>query len=496
MKKAYIYMCLLTLAFVMPGCKKYLYEKPITNSYDEIFWVNEKNATQAVSGAYFLFRDALRNGQSYFTFADVAADNMVNFEWNWASLLRDPGNFKFGYVPYLEDQLWDWSKFYDAIAQCNLVLDKVPGIPESGFTNAGARDRLMGEAYFIRAYAYFYILRVWGEPVLATVPIRESELSNPPNLARSSDADAIKQIQADLAKAIQLLPESTDEQPVKANKYAAYALKTHVDAWDHKWESAIASADAVINSDQYELADSSVYRDIWRGKTDEPIFELATRFNTSSNETGGLSFFGALLRIPQYNKNGGLIVNTAKLFGRINEYNTNDVFYVGKDSLYSALDLRYRKCFVKETKGAMLVKYADVTLLNPDDQSTLMVDNNLVMIRLADIMLLKAEALANLNRNGEAEPIVNEIRERAGVRDYDPAKDGLLKTFVIDERQRELFGEGNAFYDLIRSGLLSQRIPAYAGERWQQKGYYWPLNLRKLKPANDKLTQNYYWATH
>lgn len=495
MKKAYIYLCLLTLVAVMPGCKKYLYEKPINNSYDEIFWVNEKNASQAVTGAYGLFREALLNGDSYFTFSDVAADNIVNYGWNWASLLRDPGNFKFGYVPYLEDQLWDWSRFYDAIAQCNLVLDKVPAIPLSGFTDEAARNKLLGDAYFLRAYAYFYILRVWGEPVLVTEPIRESQLDNPPNFARSSDADAIKQIRADLAKAIELLPETTDEQPVKANKYAAYALKTHLEAWDHKWEAAIASADEVINSDQYELADSSVYRDIWRGKTNEPIFEIATRLNTSSNE-GVFGFFGSLLRIPQYSLNGPMIVNTAKLYGRANEYNTNDVFYVGKDSLYSASDRRYRTCFQKETKGAMLLKYADLVLLDPKNETGFIIDNNLVMIRLADIMLLKAEALANLNRDGEAEPIVNEIRERAEVRNYNAASDGPLKTFIIDERQRELFGEGNAFYDLIRSGLLPQRLPIYAGERWQQKGYYWPLNLRKLKPANDKLTQNYYWATH
>lgn len=498
MKKTYLYISLLLMVAVMPACRKYIYEKPINSSYDDIFWVNQKNADQATAGAYHLLREAVKNGNSYFTFADVAADLMENREWNYTQFLRDPGNFRFGYAPYLEGELWDWSKFYDAIAQCNLILEKLPAIPESGFTDAAVRDRLTGEAHFIRAYAYFYILRVWGEPVLVTKTIKEDELDNTPNYARSTDADAIKLIREDLVKAIELLPETSDEQPVRANKFAAYALQTHVSAWDQQWDEAVQAADKVISSGQYELfMDTTKMQSIWTGETNEPVFEFATRYSDVFDETGVYGFFGGLLReVEGAPAEGGFVVNTSRMLGIVNEFNTNDRFYAGKKPLFTPQDARWNRCFIRETKGAMLVKYANIAYRDAKNKVNPYVDNNLVMIRLADIILLKAEALANLGRNGEAITALNEIRERAGVPDYNAATDGDLKYFIIDERQRELLGEGNAFYDLIRSRQLETRLPVYAGERWQQKGFYWPLNLRTLKPANDKLTQNYYWATH
>ncbi len=251
MKRTYLYICLLALLATAPGCRKYLYEAPINNSYDEIFWVNEKAADQSVASSYHLLRNAVRYGSAYFIFGDMVADIYKNADWNYATLLKS-GNFRFGYVPYLEDQLWDWSRYYDAIAQANLALEKIPTIPESGWQGRFPSRSTARRGIFVRAFSYFQVLRVWGEPVMRMRPLQESELDNPPSIARSTDEEALKLIRQDIDSAIKLLGGGLHpESPVRAGKNATYALKAHVSAWQHDYATTLAAADEVINSGDY-----------------------------------------------------------------------------------------------------------------------------------------------------------------------------------------------------------------------------------------------------
>lgn len=496
MKRTYLYICLLAVLALAPGCRKYLYETPINNSYDEIFWVNEKAADQSVAASYHLLRNAVRYGSAYFIMGDMVADIYRNTEWNYATLLKS-GNFRFGYVPYLEDQLWDWSRYYDAIAQANLALEKIPTIPESGWDDISRRDQLRGEAFFVRAFTYFQVLRIWGEPVMRMRPLQESELDNPPSIARSTDEEALKLIRQDIDSAIQLLSGNVHaEGPVRAGKNAALALKAHVSAWQHDYATTLAAADEVINSGDYTLAETpeELY-ELWMGGSQESIFELNMLFNATFDESSG--FFNSILQKPvRFTGDGGNLLNYPRLFldsAVISDY---------PDPLYrdTVNDLRYNSWYWVEstipTKKAVLLKYTNIGFRDPKNFTGEFSNNNLVMFRLADIMLLKAEALANLGREAEALAAANLVIDTRHGLHYDPAHDGTVKEFLLDERNRELVGEGSIFFDMVRTGFLPKKLNAYAGERWAQKGYYWPINMRSLKPTNDKLTQNYYWATH
>lgn len=513
MKRKLIYACLLAVVAIAPGCRKYLYEEPINNSYDEIFWVNEKAADQSVAGAYHLLRNAIRSENAFFTFSEIAADIYTNGGWNYASLLK-AGNFRFGYAPYLEGALWDWSRYYDAIAQANLALEKIPTIPDAGWQDISRRDKLRGEAFFLRAYTYFQVLRIWGEPVIRLKPLQESELDNPPSIPRSTDAEAIKVIRQDIDSAIKLLENNHPEGTVRAGKYAAYALKAHVAAWAHDNAGVIAAADEVINSNEFQLAqDSTELVKLWDGGSSESIFEVSMLFNPSFDESSG--FFNSILQEPvTKGSNGGNTIILGRLFQVYPEVDAyKDLTPLFADT---STDQRYRHLFFKEHQEkiitypdparkpdtvytpikAILTKYSNVNWRDPKNEVGLYVNNNLVLLRLADIVLLKAEALANLGRDAEALTTAYTVTDLRKGRHYSLAIDGTVKDWVLDERHRELLGEGASFFDLIRTGLLKERIPLYKGERWEQKGYYWPINMRSLKPTNDKLTQNYYWATH
>ncbi len=172
-------------------------------------------------------------------------------------------------------------------------------------------------------------------------------------------------------------------------------------------------------------------------------------FDESSN------FFNSVLQYPvTVNGNGTNVLNYPRLFK--DDANLADY----PDPLYrdTVNDLRYRSWYYVEStlpaKKAVLIKYSNRTFRDPKNFTGEFANNNLVMFRLADIMLLKAEALANLGREADALTAANLVIDTRKGLHYDPTQDGTVKEFLVDERSRELVGEGSIFFDLIRTGFL------------------------------------------
>ena len=148
-----------------------------------------------------------------------------------------------------------------------------------------------------------------------------------------------------------------------------------------------------------------------------------------------------------------------------------------------------------------MYKYHNVIYQNVITQTSPYISNNLVIMRLAGIILLRAEALTKLNRPAEAVSLLNEIRERAGLDDYTYTNEQALYYEIMDETGRELFGEGHWYFDLLRSGLLTDPgydfyIDSYSPTRIQNGGGQWPLNLNTLSGEDPLLVQNSWWAAH
>lgn len=124
----------------------------------------------------------------------------------------------------------------------------------------------------------------------------------------------------------------------------------------------------------------------------------------------------------------------------------------------------------------------------------------MVVLRLADILLLKAEADLNLGDIGGALFYLNAVRQRAGLTPYVFTGQNDLLYTIMDERGRELYGEGQWYFDLVRSGLITNpnydnSIDGYLPNRITNRGYLWPLDLRTLLPQDPLLTQNAWWAS-
>jgi hypothetical protein len=497
----------LLLSVLTFSCKKYLYQGPITSTYGQEFWTSQTAVEQASLAMYGQLRSSLRTGQSHFIFGDIAsgvflpASNNSNFQVKAST--TPP--FNFSYVPYKEPELQNWSRFYQLIAQCNLVLQNVPAMSSSLFTSEAVRNSYIGEALFMRAYTYFYITRVWGDPVYVNQSYNDIDYGNIPPLARTAESVVLDSCIADLKKAAGYL-EFAGGNPAKttrANKGTVYALLAHIYAWKHDYVNAHIACQQVINNGGYTLEPMSTYKNIWKGQSsNESIFELPMTYNpndpnfSSQNSwaEAQFAFFGVYLK--------GTIVDNLRASSWVSpKGGFVDQF------IDTARDLRYKAVLTPtpatggDLAGYLLVKYSSFLYQKPETKTLPYINNNLVLFRLADILLLDAEALANTSDLPGAKLALAKTETRAGITSYQaPSTQYDVLDEIVVERGRELIGEGQWFYDLIRTestqgwleyvGYPADRVTA------ANKGYYWPLDMASLFPQDNLLTQNPWWATH
>lgn len=477
-----IYICGLGLMMSLGSCKKYLNLSPENNTYDEVFWVDANNISKATNGAYSLLRSSLRDERSYFIFGDLAGGNFTVGEdhWNQSDLSKE-GGYLFSYAPYLETSLWNWTRFYEVINQCNLIIDKTPSIPDDKFDGGKeAKNSLIAEAKFIRAYVNFYMQRVWGDILLIKESLKDPQVIPP--VARSSQEATLAFCIEDLTFAIANL--NTNGSKAVASKGAAQALLAHIYAWKHDYKNAEIIATEVINSD-YSLEEINDYRKIWSGQSKESIFEINMLYNTSGDEYSK-DFFSIFLSDPT-----------------IKDKNPASSWTIDEHILTEYFNQNEPRFEAISKKGSsesevFLRKYDNVIYYNPNDEEKYAVSNNLVLLRLADIYLLRAEAFYKNGKEGQARTDLNLIRNRAGLPSINPSGEDLFLE-IFKERRRELIGEGCTQFDVIRMELftkLEDFSRDYSVQRIQNQGYYWPLHMRELLPQNELLTQNPWWKNH
>lgn len=488
MKKLYIYLiCIVAISCTLASCKKFLDEKPISESTDLTFWKNEKDADQGVAAGYALLRKTLNkaDGLAFFAYGDLPTDEYTTGEWRYSDISNVNWSIS---VPGSET--WDrmmqmrrYDTFYSAIDQANRCIKFIPTINDDKFTSAAAKNNLIGEAYFLRAFNYFYMTRIWGDIPLVT---ESAVITDAVDLPRTKDTEVVAQCIKDVTMAISLLNwnyDNSNNRAVRANKGAAYALLAHIYAWKGDYTNCNIATDQLLNQGFYQYVDRGNYLDIFKGKSPEGIFEIAQSDENEGN-VNGVSYF--TLKSPYLTTNTGnarFTINSATLE---NLYNKN------------ANDKRFTNAFaLTSTTDPICIKYSNITYVNGNNVITPVTHNNLIIFRLADIKLLKAEALAALNQYGPAKLVLNEVRQQAGLTGYEGTDANLFEA-VIDERGRELFLEGHRFYDLVRlgkkAGIVKFGDNKISKSDFDQGKYYWPLDPALLQ-INKRLTQTPFWSS-
>ena len=218
----------------LQGCTKLLDQKPYDYPTINTFWQTGKDAETGLAGCYVELRSQLLNGDSglaYFTYGDFPTRVFASGAWGQYPF---EGHFEY----YTGDVLSDYSGFYKTINATNTLIEKVPSIPLNKFnadiqTATKEQNKIMGEAYFIRAYTYFYMARLWGTfPLMLKSISSASEAVN--DVPYSTNAQILDQCMTDLTEAAKRLVwgyTASNEQAVRANLGSVYALIAHINMW-------------------------------------------------------------------------------------------------------------------------------------------------------------------------------------------------------------------------------------------------------------------------
>src|SRR5690606_7566852 len=224
----------------------------------------------------------------------------------------------------------------------------------------------------------------------------------------------------------------------------------------------------LVNNGGYQLADTARYSEIFVGRSRESIFELNMSENTleGSNAHIGMKFLDNTF-IPTYGSNAAHFVPPAYLSNHFYELKTEEGWVWNEAAwawewgevttrVLDTADVRFKSNFIEyRTERPVLKKYSNVVFRNPGQQLEPHLSNNMILFRLSDMLLLKAEIALYQDDPAAATAVINEFRAHYGASPTSQLAPGLSKAEVMDEyileRGKELYMEGHIFWDLVRT---------------------------------------------
>lgn len=446
-----LHKLLLFLALSATACQGILDKEPIAILDAGSFFQTEADAVQAMNAAYqpLLFNNS--NGNFYWAFAVVTADEAITGGDGSRPGITEMDAFTF--TPRTEELNTFWKLQYTGITQCNLVLDHVPDIA----MNEARRNSIIGEALFLRAYYYFLLTQVFGDVPLFTRITPPDQLKAP----RTPKAEIYAQIVADCARAADYLPSTQPASELgRATKGAAYALAAKTFLYQRNWEKTLEYVAKVKGLGVYSLM--SDYVDNFRKNTQnnaESVWEI----QHANLELGVGNFLNQWWASKKYEGYG--FAEATQAF--VDAFETDDPrrkFTVAMNN-EDYFGVVYKPSFSATKYGVRKYLQAKDSVSQKADG-----DINYTAIRFAEVLLWEAEALAELNRAQEAQAPLEAVRARARAQATDPATalppvtttdQQAMRDAVRHERQVELGFEMHRYFDLVRWGIAAQVLPAF-----------------------------------
>jgi starch-binding outer membrane protein, SusD/RagB family len=404
-----------------------------------------------------------------------------------------------------------WRGWYRVVARANDVIDNAPRfLAEEEPTAAEVQDvnRIVAQAHFLRGYAYFNLVRLWGEasykddsarlavPLILHVASTRSDMMVP----RATVGKVYKSIVSDFAKAADGLPTTWDENnKARVTSHAAKGFLGQVHLYMEEYEKAKQYFEEVINSDGYNLVPYSQYSDLFQGKnefSEESLWELNYAVDMQQNIwENGLGSGIALTCAPP----GRGWSNCTPHGVNIERFGTDprlSVCTYHPDDLVATTDGTMAPAGVSEFNytGHSFKKYV------PQDYSVYSTNRNsgcnYIIMRLADVYLMYAEVMNQLGSDDVATEYANKVRRRAYGRtpdapdaevDFSGLSNVQLRDSIREERFRELFAEGHRWFDIVRWGIVEEEVLKYNDKRvtqgvivYQDKDYYYPIPLQEI----------------
>lgn len=522
-KNLYRYTILILALFLYSSCEDFLERDPLSDRLETNFYQTETDAYQALVSAYDpLGWGAMIGNHPFETISDIMSDDAYAGGANANDVPNIVKMDFFDAEPNTGELQGMWNRNYFGIYRCNLLLEK---IDEIEFETEGLKERMIAEVYYLRAYYYFDLIRLFGNVPLILKVLKPSESGQeqaPPELV-------FNQIATDLENAIEVLPESVpDEEKGRATMYSAEALMVkaylfYSGYYSEKQEmqtdkgtlinlgKAVEMVDDIIGSEFYDLETS--FADLFLVSNEnniESVFEIQYgdyqggdwqwRIGTEGNQAVILYGIRDVSDNSIYAPGWSFATVTPELA---------ELFDIGDSRLSASiifadsLDMEG----ITYVEGFQHTGYYNrkFTALKENNATVgdreLLYPNNFPVIRFADVLLMGAE-LHLLNGNlTTAQQYYTRVRMRAFGPGHTPptlTADNAGLDLIYTERRLELAGEGHRYWDVLRRGIVfandelsdtSSDYPFYIEFNTETKGLL-PIPAQEIQISNFSLIQN------
>lgn len=513
--KNYIYIFAALLLGLLSSCDDFLTQKSPDQLTTDTFWRDLEDAESAISSAY----SQLENSTNTWDYAEIKwpveayredvvilGNDAMNYP-NWVELSN------FNYTNGNSQFLYYWRNNYTGVSFTNQIIEKIEQI-SSDKISGEQRAQIKGEAHFLRAYYHLKNILNWKDII-----IRDKYITSPSELdkATSPRIMAWDFIVSDLKKALDL-PISYDGENIgRATSGAAYSylgfvyLTRAYEEVDKKQEYLELAIEAFNKVTGYELEEN--FKSMFNGENKnckESIFELQFTMNNAN----GADYTTQAHKWIAASELGGWdeIIPSERLVNELKKEGE-----IGKNGMYDKrlyhtifCDLPYFNDGTGKVFGSDYKDLFKTAVLGPDGKPTgdfeyydrpvfhkllpatkeKMDKNdsaiNLPLMRYANVLLLKAEALNELNRTAEAIPLINEVRAKHG--DMPPMVGTTyddVKKQIEHERIIEFPLENWRWYDLRRWGKLEEAMKSSGRPNFKldQHAFY-PIPLSEIYSNN------------
>ena len=461
---------LLFLLFTL-SCKKLVdINQPVTQLTGIKVYTNNASAIAVVTGIYdrMIVYQGLSSGSSSFgSLCGLSADELDNFTTiiDWSQFYQN------AIIPDNSNINTRWGELYQYIYSAN---DVIAELASATAVSAPVKKQLTGEAEFIRAFCYFYLVNLWGDVPLITTTAYQTNAKS----SRTDKTLVFQQIINDLNDAKSKLNSNyvggdvltTTTERVRPTKWAAMALLGRVYLYTGAWANAKLSADSVINNGgTYSLV--SDLNSVFLKNSTEAIWQLQSVF-PGLNTYDGYTYI--LTSGP--NDYANPVALSKSLLSSFELGDNRRTNWINADSSTG-------------TKYYYPFKYKIGVMGQPVTEYTM-------VLRLAEQYLIRAEAEANGATGGTSAALndLNAIRNRAGLPNYSgPTNQVSLLATILHERQVELFTEwGHRWMDLKRTGkvdsVMSVITPLKNGV-WNTNKQLYPIPVSETS-SDPNITQN------
>lgn len=510
MKKIFTIL-LLSGSLLMSGCSDWLDVLPKDKQSTDMYWESSEDVEAILAQGYSKLRSCL---PYIINWGELRGSSVIVPERSTAA-----GRIQnFAALP--STAAVQWGTFYQVIGMANAVLKYAPTVTEKDASYYESQmNSHLTEAYFLRGLSYLYLVRNFREVPLITEPYVDDGM--PINVAKSSEVEILAQIKNDVRAALATNAaketfEGTWATKGRATKWALYALMAETCLWAEEYEECVTYTDYLINATAsmrpvFMSAVGQWFSMFYPGNSNESIFEIqyeAANYAQGSGSPSTIFTYSTDAVIGSYMYSESMTSRLMEEYAQ--QISTGEITRTYYGSFAG-------KTYSSYPDNGIIWKYAGMGTASVEGVRTIL-DANYIIYRMADVMLMKAEALIRIGGSAhwtEALELINQIRERANLELYptdniSEMTEEQLLGFLLNERDMELAAEGKRWYDLLRYGkqqnfkyksqfkALVMENNQTAESRWlnsvldNDNAWYLPIPASDIT-TNSALVQNPYY---